>query len=108
MSKPLFFSDRSHMVFKRLARVVARLEALGWGEELRKHKDWYEGIQTLPPMSSSKPVTDKSTTVPQKYQHGRYLIIDHHYSLEHLQGPYHRVYGGSTGQTASRGTRQSD
>lgn len=44
---------------KRYDEVVARLEALGWGDELKKYKDWYEGMQSLPPMSSSKPVTDK-------------------------------------------------
>ncbi|KAF9642720.1 hypothetical protein BDM02DRAFT_3152142 [Thelephora ganbajun] len=44
---------------KRYDEVVARLGALGWEDELKKHKDWYEGMQSLPPMNSSKPVTDK-------------------------------------------------
>ena len=46
------------------ARVVARLEELGWEDELKKHKDWYEGMQSLPPMNSSKPVTDKGMVPP--------------------------------------------
>jgi len=44
---------------KRYDEVVARLEALGWGEELTTYKDWYEGIQSLPPMNSTKLVTDR-------------------------------------------------
>jgi hypothetical protein len=101
-------SIAASVVNSTLARVVSRLEVLGWGEELKKHKDWYEGMQSLPPMNSSKPVTDKGTAFAQKYHRALYLTTGYSSSLEHLQGTYPSVREGSTGQTTSRGTCHDD
>jgi len=96
------------IIDRALARVVARLEELGWEDELKKHKDWYEGIQGLPPMNSSKPVTDKGTVLPQECSRCRCPIFNSPFSLVHMQRTYTPVHDRPTGQTISRGTHQDD